>query len=139
MTRAEYMKHADDLFAAGKVTEDVFWAMVENADAFCDPDPTITAIVKNPGEIAEVCEIDNDLDVLQEIVGGYIEIVTLGDDVVICNEEARILGLPYNCTLYTIGFKPVEFYGPIIICGADLKTGEFTDVRSTLRDIVGDI
>lgn len=38
MTRAEYFEHAQNLFSEGKITEDVFWAMIENADAFVDED-----------------------------------------------------------------------------------------------------
>lgn len=38
MTRAEYFENAQSLFAEDKITEDVFWAMLENADAFVDED-----------------------------------------------------------------------------------------------------
>lgn len=34
---------------------------------------------------------------MQEIVGGYIEIVPLNNDkLFVCNEEGKIKGLPYN-------------------------------------------
>lgn len=38
MTRAEYFEHAQRLFSEDKISEDAFWAMIENADAFVDED-----------------------------------------------------------------------------------------------------
>jgi len=43
-----------------------------------------------------VMMIDNTLKAMQELVGGYIETVTYGHYVVVCNEEGRIKGLPDN-------------------------------------------
>ena len=79
------------------------------------------AVAKQPGEPAEIIEIDNDLKALQEYVGGYIETFTISHNVtVICNEEGRILDLPYNVT-----FLGHRFCGPILIVG--VKGEEFTD------------
>lgn len=51
------------------------------------------------GEIREL-EIDNTLEALQKVVGGYIETVAVTTDVVaIVNEEGRILGLSPNVRL----------------------------------------
>jgi len=36
MKRGRYFEEAQNSFAAGRVDEDVFWAMIENADIFCD-------------------------------------------------------------------------------------------------------
>lgn len=76
--------------------------------------------------------VPNDLHTLQDLVGGYIETVTVqvGPQViVICNEEARLKRLPYNCTIegkdYTGKFD-CPFYGPILLVGAN--GDEFTDV-----------
>ena len=41
MTRSEYFDNAQSLLAHGKINEDVFWAMVENADAFVDDDDDV--------------------------------------------------------------------------------------------------
>ena len=72
-------------------------------------------LVKEPNEKWHVQEIENTLESLQGIVGGHIETVTMGQDVVmICNEEGRILGLPYNCTV-----GGVSFCGTVAIVGAD--------------------
>lgn len=78
-------------------------------------------VAKRPGEPTKLITIDNDLKALQEYVGGYIETVTVSDKVcVICNEEGRLLDLPYNVT-----FVGHRFYGAILIVG--VKGEEFTD------------
>lgn len=59
--------------------------------------------------------VPNKLDVLQQLVGGYIETVTIAPDaVIICNEEGRILGLDPNCN-----YCGIDFVGPILIVGTD--------------------
>ena len=51
------------------------------------------------------------LKVMQSLVGGYIETVTLADDVVIlCDEEGRLKDLPDNCEI-----GGVMFVGTILI------------------------
>lgn len=55
------------------------------------------AVIKHPGEPAKRIEIDNTLEALQKAVGGYIEMVTLFENVtLICNEEGLMMGLLYN-------------------------------------------
>lgn len=54
-------------------------------------------IIKEVGESPRIEEIENTLQALQKLVGGYIETVTLHNDVVlICNEEGKLQGLPQN-------------------------------------------
>ena len=54
-------------------------------------------VIKEPGKNPRITEIENKLSALQEAVGGYIETVTLAEDCcIICNEEGRLQGLPYN-------------------------------------------
>ncbi len=83
-------------------------------------DKTIEVIIKEPGKAPYKKEISNKLYDLQKEVGGFIETVTVGSDlVIICNEEGRLIGLPYNCTV--LGF---DFVGTIIIAGR--KRDKFT-------------
>ena len=71
------------------------------------------AIIKQPGEPAKRIDIDNTLQALQKAVGGYIETVTLFEDVtLICNEEGRLIGLPYN-----MEFLGIDFVGPVLAVG----------------------
>lgn len=81
------------------------------------------ALIKSPGDesFREII-IPSDLHLLQQLVGGYIETVTLEPDYcVICNEEGRIQGLEHNCYFCGIGFV-----GTILVVGTD--GDEFCDV-----------
>ena len=72
-------------------------------------------IRKDPGRPPELMELENTLAALQQAVGGYIETVTLSvDTAIICNEEGRLRGLPYNCD-----FLGISFVGPILVVGID--------------------
>lgn len=88
----------------------------------------MVVIIKRPGERAEEATIPNTLKALQKAVGGYIETVTLSDTmVIICNEEGRILHLPYNGT-----FCGHQFYGTVVFAGVDGE--EFADIPLSLED-----
>lgn len=94
----------------------------------------LDVITKRPGGRPVHTSIANNLKNLQAYVGGYIETVTLstgfGNLCVICNEEGRLRGLPHNCKIGN-----VDFVGDIIIVGADLDTGEFTDLPCSYSDL----
>jgi len=82
-----------------------------------------------------VTNVSNSLENLQRFVGGYIETVTpFTNLVIICNEEGRLRGLPYNCTI--LGY---DFYGDILIAG--VKGDEFADIPfpdvKVLRQLLG--
>lgn len=82
----------------------------------------IKVIIKEPGKLPRSTNISDSLENLQRTVGGYIETVTLESDcVIICDEEGRIKGKPYNCSICG-----VDFVGTIIICG--IWAYEFTDI-----------
>lgn len=81
------------------------------------------AVIKRPGSGPDLIDVDNDLEALQQIVGGYIETLGFGNDVVIFNEEGMLLSLPKNCIVN--GFKLV---GTVLIVGADGE--DFTDVHN---------
>ena len=74
--------------------------------------------------------IKNELEALQEIVGGYIECLPLDDETtIICNEEGKINGLPLNRPLYTDDGKLYDIIvGTFIISGDDVKNGEFVSL-----------
>lgn len=80
--------------------------------------------IKEPKQKPRLEEVENTLEALQKIVGGYIETVTLPNAVVICNEEGRIQNLEPNCVV--ISFNGVTpFVGTIVIAGIDGE--EFSD------------
>ena len=71
--------------------------------------------------------ISNTLENFQRTVGGFIEVVRLSaDSAIICNEEGRLMELPYNTTICG-----VDFVGTIFLVGVDGE--EFCDVPLTFR------
>ena len=82
-------------------------------------------VIKEPGKAPRVEPMfDNDLKAFQEAVGGYIETVTVSTDlVIICNEEWRLIGLPWNVTAFG-----VDFGGTIVAAG--IKGEEFASLRA---------
>ena len=91
----------------------------------------IRVLVKAPGCRAKSALIANELKTMQDIVGGYIEAVPLAADAaIVCNEEGRLLRLPYNCMICGM-----EFYGTVILAGVDRD--EFCDVPDGLKCLGG--
>lgn len=82
----------------------------------------IRVLYKPVGKPLEERRIPNTLEACQELVGGYIEVVHIAENVIcIVNEEGLILGLPKN----PLG-KRFPFVGDWFICGEN--DDEFTDV-----------
>lgn len=80
------------------------------------------AIRKDPGKFPEVVDIPNELEDLQKAVGGYIEVYQVSTDLaILCDEEGKLKGEEYNCTL--LG---EDFVGTILLVGLDEP--EFCDV-----------
>jgi len=91
-------------------------------------DKKIKIIVKDPGNIPHFEWISDTLDSYRDIVGGYIEAVTLTTDfAILCNEEGRLMDLPYNCEI-----AGIDFVGTII--GVGVKGEEFADVPVSMDD-----
>lgn len=66
-------------------------------------------MIFNVGEKPFMKEIEDDSNILNEIVGGYLEMVRVpskADLIIICNEEGKLKNLPQNLDL-----------GYDIICG----------------------
>ncbi len=88
----------------------------------------INVLVKEPGcDLFERRKIPNTLEALQEIVGGYIELVQPCVDLaLIVNEEGKIKGMPYNFT-----FLNEDLVGPVIAVGVDGE--DFDDVPADIN------
>ena len=77
-------------------------------------DDTLRVVMVEPGKPAHQAEIGSDLDSLQRAVGGYIEIVNLGDRcLLVCNEEGKLRGLEGNRRLE----NGTVIAGPFFIVG----------------------
>ena len=77
-------------------------------------------LVVEPMKVPYEKEIPDDLDAMQAIVGGYIEVVSrFRDAVIVCNEEGKLMGLPYNRAIFDeSGLIPCD-----IICGTFFLAG----------------
>lgn len=86
----------------------------------------ITAVIKRPGEDAEVETIENALKTFQNIVGGYIECVTIEPGLVaVVDEEGLLKDYSFNMKL---GIH--QLFGTIVFVGADGE--EFTNCPTTV-------
>ena len=77
-------------------------------------------VLVEPGKEARIAEIGSDLKSLQAAVGGYIEAAYFFDDPValICNEEGKVYGLPYNRAVRDEADKAQDIIaGPFFVCG----------------------
>ena len=85
-------------------------------------------IVKEPSDkYGKLVEIENDLAVLQNMVGGYIEVVPLDNHLIICNEDGKYMNLEPN-----ISYMFDIIVGTIIVCDRDGE--EFTDVSLSMDE-----
>lgn len=83
----------------------------------------IRVLIVEPLKLPEEKIIENTLEAKQEIVGGYIEVISPFDDEnvdLICHEEGKILGLPLN---RLVGDGIIA--GPFILAGFDDEQGVF--------------
>lgn len=85
----------------------------------------ILVVIKEPGQAPKVEPLfTNTLEAFQEAVGGWIETVTVTEDmVIICNEEGQQRGLPFNVNVFG-----VDFAGTVIVAG--VKGDEFASLKS---------
>lgn len=89
----------------------------------------ISVLLKRPGQIPRHVNVSNRLEALQKNVDGRIETLTIAKDlVVICNEEGKEIGLPYNCRICG-----VDFVGTILMAG--VKGDEFDDLPATWKEM----
>ena len=86
----------------------------------------ILVVIKEPGQEPRVEPLfENTLEAFKKAVDGWIECVTIADDVVIiCNEEGRLRGLPFNVNVCGIGFV-----GTVVAVG--VKGDEFASLKGS--------
>ena len=90
----------------------------------------IKVLFQAPGHSFVELMVKNELKSFQGLVGGYIETVTLAEDVVIvCNEEGHLLDLPFNCEICGAGFV-----GNIVVAG--VSGDEFSDVPDAAKRLL---
>ena len=81
--------------------------------------PLLKVLVVEPMKPCRVQEFPGTLEAMQNIVGGYIETVhSFPDAVIVCNEEGKLLGLPFNRPLMDENGQPYD-----ILCGTFFIAG----------------
>lgn len=105
--------------------------VTENGAYFCDdvgfkeiefdeaqakkPGNLMRVVYVEPGRPAYEAEIPNKLEAEQKAVGGLIECIYNDDDtVIVCNEEAKLIGMEGN---RRIGDRNMIIAGPFFVCG----------------------
>ena len=84
------------------------------------------AVIANPGEPAHISDIQPGLESLQAVVGGLLELWAIdGLAHFLCNEEGRLVGLPFNRFVTLSDGTVWDIYGPILVVGADEDDGVF--------------
>ena len=76
-------------------------------------------LVVEPMKPCEVREIPDTLEAMQQTVDGYIESVSFEREAIVCNEQGKLLGLPYNRPLLDEGgLVPLDIlHGTFFIAG----------------------
>lgn len=91
-------------------------------------------LLVRPLEKPVVTEIEDTLENLQKIVGGYIEIVPFFDDgsLFVCNEEGKLLHLPLNRAITDEDGNMMDIIaGTFFICNSD-EYGNLTSLSDQL-------
>lgn len=89
-------------------------------------------LIVEPGKDPRPDEINRSLEAMQKVVGGYIQAVYPFDDYValICNEEGKINGLPFNRWLVDddTGIAYDYIAGTFFLCAALPDAEHFSDL-----------
>ena len=96
----------------------------------------IRVIVCRVDERAEVIEIDDKLEAMQEVVGGLIqEYMPWEDEVaIICNEEGKMMGLPLNRGIRSDEGQLQDIIaGDFFICYAPIESERFLSMPPELE------
>ena len=81
----------------------------------------IKAFVKHPNQDPYLTPLSAELEAMQKLVGGYLEEVAVSADIVIlCDEEGKLKGKPYNCT-----FGSKNLVGTLVFVG--VKDNDWAD------------
>lgn len=82
----------------------------------------IKVVYIEPGRGAEFRTVNNTLNAMMILVKGYIEVLTVSNDMaIVCNEEGHLRNMPFNREMFGI-----SLYGPIVLVGTEGE--DFTDV-----------
>lgn len=110
----------------------------EVSDRINEPVIKIKVLLVEPGKYPELIEIEENLEAMQELVGGDIEeYMPFEEDVaIICNEEGKANGLPLNRAVYieNNGRKEMAdiIAGKFFICYAPLESEQYLSLTDDM-------
>ena len=90
---------------------------------------TMKVLIVEPEKAPYAAEIPTGLESLQKQVGGLIQALYLADAALICNDEGKLIGLPWNRPLFDEEGKLYD-----IIAGTFLVAGLKEDDFGSLTD-----
>lgn len=92
-------------------------------------EPVIKVLKVEPDKAPELIEMKNELEAMQAIVGGYIEVMPIEEGVaIVCNEEGKMYGAELNRPIYHGGQIVDIIAGTFFIAGDDISIGEFVSL-----------
>ena len=104
----------------------------------------ISVIFCRPGEVAEVVEIENDLESMQELVGGLIEPYDpfysetdprYENVILVCNEEGKLRQMPPSRAIVDENGHVMDVIaGPFFLCYASVESERFLSMPADLEE-----
>ena len=104
----------------------------------------ISVIFCRPGEVAEIVEIDDDLESMQELVGGLIEPYDpfysetdprFENVILVCNEEGKLRQMPPSRAIVDEDGQVMDVIaGPFFLCYAPVESERFLSMPPDLEE-----
>lgn len=87
---------------------------------------------RNTGQVyrGSLVEIENSLKTKQDYVGGLIQVLTIEDIDIICNDEGKLMGLLPNRALLDESGEIIDIFVGNILAVRHNEEGEFTSILS---------
>jgi hypothetical protein len=98
--------------------------------------PEIKAVILEPLKKPVVKVIPNKLEVFQEIVGGYIDVVRMDGFDIIINDEGKLFSLLPNFLIYE---QKDYIAGTCIFVEVDHEEGEFISLSDERIEVLKDV
>lgn len=94
----------------------------------------IKVLLVQPNKEPIIVDINNRLDAMQAIVGGYIEVyMPFDDDVaIICDEEGKVKGKNLNRAIYSNGEVVDVIAGDFFLCYSPAESEDFLSLPDDL-------
>lgn len=104
----------------------------------------LRVILCRPGEAAEVVEIEDELESMQDLVGGLIEPYDpfysetdprYENVILVCNEEGKLMQLPLNRAIVDEDGRVMDVIrGPFFLCYAPVESERFLSIPPDLEE-----